>query len=863
MEVPGGLKVTASGPDFLEFGWEAVEGVTGYEIQLSLKEGDFSSVSTATVTTTMHRFTVKPETNGYARVRAREGERQSEWSETAMGTSAAAPIPPVTLAAPVPEVSGSGADFIEWSWEPVADALRYEVRVAATEDGLDGASPETVEGTTHRVLAEPETEMLIRVRAVAGTAESPIVSDWSEAVSGMSDAAPRPFVVGMTPPEAGADRDCSGQALCPDDGTDPAKARASVNPMLLVSSSHRARIRPLFVEGAAGVTVEAGESLTPFAYADWSLLQRTAVDEGAVFEFRRITGGAGQEATPTGAAMHVTCGPFRCSEPAAEAPAAPAMDAAAAAVCRDFQVDFRLIEGVFHNYQQVFINDGRPGNPLELRWPNHSAGLEFGWEYTLSHPATVTHEFATIPAATPSGWLTVPGADLEVTSVWRVLDMAPDSDPDSLINKFGGAANRDGNRDTRSAPGPIRNGPNDCYRGDYANNLGHSQSFASDPSYGKFQRSMRNLMPPGQRVEKPPDRCAVLVTDGYYTDHSGLSRAYFVHYDYSPGYRLQVDPQVGVSWAGSEVAWGKDDPFADLKCGRVTFPLADQWDKCERFREEVEAFVGGGIGRQYRLEFEFSGTSTLQTARFHTMVVRNDTPPWPDPPSDTRNSPRFSSVVWGGRPGFEWRPRGSRYASIWLRRPEPGTHRQGQRYADIFRGDPNFGIDGTLRDYDLYELFARNYAEHIGPAYGAADYLTGGRDARRGYAAWQPIVRHALLDSDGDPIYGDLGKIDLLGADGDPGSDGNPDNFDGNEDADSCSADDGGEELCDAEVEIPLSATFVLIRDTRSCETEIDLSVTCAWDADGDNRRSGGTTFPAGPNNTRNGGNFFIRCEAH
>ena len=856
--VPGGLKVTASGHDFLEFGWEAVEGATGYEIQLSLKEGDFSSVSTATVTTTMHRFSVKPETTGYARVRAHEGERQGEWSETATGMSAAAPIPPVTLAAPVPEVSGSGADFIEWSWEPVAEASSYEVRVAATEEGLDAASPETVEETRYRVTAEPETEMLIRVRAVAGTAETPIVSDWSDAVSGMSDAAPRPFVVGMTPPEAGADRDCSGQALCPDDGTDPKKARASVNPMMLVSSSHRARIRPLFVEGAPGVTVEAGEALTPFVYADWNLLQRTAVDEGAVFEFRRITGGAGQEATPTGAAMHVTCGPFRCSEAAADPPAAPAIAAAEAAVCEDFEVDFRLIEGVFHNYQVISKTGNSVSSPLHLWWPNHSAGLEFGWEYTLSHPATVTHEFATIPAATPSGWLTVPGADLEVTSVYRNLDMAPPDppDPDSLVNKFGGSANWDNNRDSRDVPGPIRNGANDCYRGDYYSRGGVNNGWGeiSGPSYGKFQRSMGAVMPPVERVEKPPGRCAVLVTDGYYTNYSGLEQASVVHYDYSPGYRLQVDPQVGVSWAGSEVAWGNDDPFAEMKCGRVTFPLADQWDKCERFREEVEAFVAGGIGRQYRLEFEFSGTHANHNrwARFNRIVVRNTAPA----PS--------SNVVWaGGRPGQEWRPRGSRYASMWLRRPEPGTHQQGPTHADIFRGRSNFGIDGTLRDYDLYELFQRTFSEQVPPAAGVADYQTGGRDARLGLGAWQPIVRHELLDSDGDPIYGDLGKIDLLGADGNPGSDGNPDNFDGNEDADSCSADDGGEELCDAVVEIPLTATFVLIRDTKTCETEMDLSVTCAWDADGDDRRAGNGRFPAGPNTGRNDGNFFIRCEAH
>ncbi len=850
--VPGGLKVTASGHDFLEFGWEAVEGATGYEIQLSLKEGDFSSVSTASVTTTMHRFPVKAETTGYARVRAREGERQGEWSETATGMSAAAPIPPVTLSAPVPEVSGSGADFIEWSWEPVADALSYEVRVAATEEGLDAASPETVTETMVRVMAEPETEMFVRVRAVAGTTESPIVSDWSDAVSGMSDAAPRPFVVGMRPPEAGTDRDCSGQALCPDDGTDPKKARASVNPMLLVSSSHRARIRPLFVEGAPGVTVEAGESLTPFAYADWSLLQRTAVDEGAVFEFRRITGGAGQEGTPTGAAMHVTCGPFRCSEPAAEAPAAPAIAAAEAAVCEDFEVDFRLIEGVFRNYQRAEAQDSihNYGQPW---WPGYSMGLEFGWEYTLSHPATVTHEFTTIPAATPSGTMTVPGADLTVTSVWRVLDMAPPDppDPDSLVNKFGAPVNWDGNRNSQSDPSPIRNGPNDCFSTTY-----DSSSFSDgtpdhpDPTYPSFRRSLTYDRTGDNDLVRRPEPCAVLITDGYYDEYSIHRRPPpgIRFYDYLPGYLLHVDPQVGVSWAGSEVAWGKDDPFADSKCDRVTFRVAEQYDKCESFREEVEAFWGGGIGPRSRFQLELvfaSGDNT--TGRFNQMILRNSAPLASRQDTGPRNP---------ARAGGEYRPNGSRHASMWLRRLDPGTSGAGGN--SHLEARSNWGIDGTRRDYDLYNTFSSStsYGGHV-------DWLMGALDARCLQQCWTPLIRHDLHDTDGDPIYGDLGKIDMVDAAGNFGGDGDPENYDGNEDADRCSADDGGEELCDAVVEIPLSASFVLIRDTETCEAEMELPLTCTWDADGDNRRSGNLNFPAGPNPERLGGNFFIDCEVN
>ena len=834
--LPGGLKVTASGPDFLEFGWEAVEGATGYEIQLSLKEGDFSAVSTATVTTTMHRFEVAAATTGWARVRAQEGERQSEWSETATGRSAAAPVPPVTLSAPVPEVTGSGPDYIEWSWEAVPDALSYEVRVAATEEGLDAASPETITETRHRVTAEPETEMFVRVRAVAGTTESPIVSDWSDSVSGVSDIAPRPFVVGMSPPQAGADGDCAGQALCPDDGTDPAKATARVNPRMLVSSSHRARVTPLFLEGAAGVTVEAGEALTPFTYAEWNLLQRMAVDEGAVFEFRQITGGAGQEATPSGNARYITCGPFRCSGAAAEPPAAPVMSAADAAVCEDFEVEFRLIEGAFRNFQQVLDIGG-----YRLDWPGHGMGLEFGWEYRLSHTATVTHEFPGIAAATPSGTMTVPGAPLEVTSTWRVLDMAPDPDPDSLVNKFGSPLNRDGDRTTQSAPGPIRNGSDDCFEADF-HQIDPLNGVNPRPTYPSFRRS-RGVPRTGEADPvRRPESCAVLVTDGYYGSYSIEGPAPEIRFhDYlASGYLLQVDPQVGVSWLGSEVAWGEDDPFENLRCERVTIPV--EYDKCERFREEVEAFWGGGIGagNQYRLEFFISGNSN-HNGRHWRLVVRNDIP-------------QFSGGSVG-QAGDEWRPRSSRHASMWLVRPEPGTPGLNNNYLVTHKS--NFGIDGTKRDYDLYRVWS--YSDS-GVNHGNVDWMVGAREAPTSQITWQPIMGEPLVDSDSDPKYGDLGKIDMEDADGNPGSDGDPENWDGNEDADSCSADDGGEELCDAVVEIPLSATFVLIRDTETCATEVELPLTCTWDADGDRRRGGDTTFPAGPDPRRNGGSYFLEC---
>ena len=832
--VPGGLALTASGPDFLEFGWEAVEGATGYEIQLSPAADDFSSVVTATVTTTMHRFPIAAETTRHARVRALEGDRQSEWSATVSGTSAAAPVPPVTLTAPMPAVSDSGPDFIEWSWEPVADALGYRVQVAATRDGLEAATAELIAGTTHRVMAEPETEMFLRVQAAAGTPAAPILSDWSEAVSGMSDAAPTPFVVGMTPPEARSDRDCEGQALCPDDGTDPEKAMATVNPMLTVSSSHRARITPRFVEGVAGITVAAGDSLTPFAYANWALLQSAALADGATFEFRRLAGGAGQEATPTGDARFITCGPFRCSEAAAEPPPAPEITTADAAVCEAFAVDFRIVKGIYDN-SHYWIGQG--GSTADRNYSNHT-GLDAGWEYTLSHPATLTHEFSTIRANTPTGTMTVRGAPLTVTSTPLPLVMAPGADTPATrgINWFGGPRNRDGNPATQSNPGPIRNSFAGPIVGGFA--TGASQDCIPTDgvpdnmyaiSYGSVLHSL-GAARPLERHRGQPRNCFRLITDGHYGRPEVTQPADIVFEDYLSGYKLHVDPQVGVSWAGSRVAWGDDDPFEALKCERVTFEVSEQVDVCADFRKEVLDYWGNGIGPGGNFDMDFvtiNDTNTDGTLlNIHVRVKH--------PMSSHVNN-------LNGRAGTEFRPPGSRHQHLWLVNSRDLSH---------LTAAGSMGIDGTQRDWDLYEM----RATYDGAA------TTNGRLWGIFGADWRPVMYWSFLDDDSDPAYGDFGKIDMAKADGSAGSDGVPDNYDLDEDpALRCTDDDGGAG-CDAEMDFDLSATFTRIPDTDFCTQEIELALTCTWDADGDGRRGGDTAFPRTAEALNNGNSNFIEC---
>ena len=179
--VPGGLRVSATGSDFIEWSWEAVEGAASYEIQVSTAAGDFGAAVAATVTATMHRFAVAPGMTAHARVRALAAGIESDWSAAVMGTSDTASLGiPVGL-----RVSATGSDFIEWSWEAVEGAAIYEIQVSTAGD-FGAAMTTTVTATMHRFAVPPGTTAHARVRALATGVES----DWSAAVMGTSDAAP-------------------------------------------------------------------------------------------------------------------------------------------------------------------------------------------------------------------------------------------------------------------------------------------------------------------------------------------------------------------------------------------------------------------------------------------------------------------------------------------------------------------------------------------------------------------------------------------------------------------------------------------------------------------------------------------------
>ena len=119
--VPRGLRTSATGADSIEFSWNAVAGATGYEIQMSLTEGDFSSVAAATVTGTRHRFTVASETTAYARVRATGRNAVSDWSKTVTATNNTTPPTP----APCAEACTTGGRVLNYGFYSDFDPLSY------------------------------------------------------------------------------------------------------------------------------------------------------------------------------------------------------------------------------------------------------------------------------------------------------------------------------------------------------------------------------------------------------------------------------------------------------------------------------------------------------------------------------------------------------------------------------------------------------------------------------------------------------------------------------------------------------------------------------------------------------------------
>ena len=289
--------------------------------------------------------------------------------------------------------------------------------------------------------------------------------------------------------------------------------------------------------------------------------------------------------------------------------------------------------------------------------------------------------------------------------------------------------------------------------------------------------------------------------------------------DFLGQYTVELAPKdAGISWG--EIAW---DAFKDAKCEKRTFMAAEQVNVCELLEEEVDGFGKVTAIPRVRAGFDVDTNNTGITDA-NQMILE----------------------------GFDLKITTKQHRWTVL------------NYLDDTTKSSSKDVD------DLYDQSRES---------GSEDFRnTSGRlNGSNGVSPW--IKLH---DDDGDPMYGDLGKVDAASATqndaantgedafratttsyaGPFGGDDSPDNYDGNTDARKCTNDDGGEKsstedrvladgtdtnttpssralskgdgtLCDAEdVEIDTSVTFT-DEMGYDCRVKRSYTLTCQWDASG------------------------------
>ncbi len=588
----------------------------------------------------------------------------------------------------------------------------------------------------------------------------------------------------MTPPMADMDKDCMGYALCPDALTDAKKAMASVNGKMVVKSSHDAILVPMWLDPAPnGVGVTGGMDNMPFANVDWKAMQSDVVGMGVTFKATRVSVGAGQEAVPESEVMHITCGPFRCSEASMTKPMAPEISAADSAVCAAWDPDMELQVGMIDNdaYQQ---NARFAGPPLAFKAnnPQHwyeDNGVDVGWVSSSQAAMTVKHVFSGNTPYSVKGPNSAKGTDkpLEV----GMKDNQSYS-PGLQIEKITGI--------TRTAVRSTITDLSEACR--------PATAYSSTAS-GVFR----------------PDKCfrVRVAEDAEVALGPGMPGGARRIMNYLDAYSVEVSPEDSLVWG--KVAW-KDGALKDLACPSMSFPAADQVDVCELFEEEVDQALASGWG---------------------DVTLKTRTRPGATAKDVLRNSISSSSnaaAMDAGTVIAQWEAlpkeaKSRRFKRLYFDDNLNGKLIDGpnQTLYGVVLGTSNPGATSTL-DAVLSDLYGRAKTRAMHNLYGYETLL----NRLNINFIWMP-----LMDGDGDPTMGDFGKVDLFGADSDATASGNDkkapdgkaDNYPSPDDANMCSDADG--KGCDASWEMDYDVLFG--DGIFGCETTRTVTISCEWDAQG------------------------------
>ena len=842
---PTGLTVSNKGLDFIEWTWEAVDGADGYLVQFSATD-DFTDATEVLVSDgTSHRVgDLDPGTTGYLRVQAFTGEngswRLSDWSMHVEGASdpLPAPLTPTGLA-----VSDRGLDYIEWTWEAVENADGYIVQFSMDEGFTDAEDVPVTDGTSYRAEGlDPGTTGYLRVRAFRDEGDSQLTSDWTIHRTGTSAVPDAP-----TPPAAP-----TGLTVEVGDSDD--------------DTGHTTRWAWEEVEGADGYIIQFS--------ADETFTSEDTTDEISETEYSDVVAygttryvrvraftGEGDSRLMSDWTTHVT----------ATAPAAPVAPTAVV-------VTFSAVDGDPTTDDYPMLPDDSTNEKTAMASVSPRLRVQSNTDAVISplfvegasgvritsgmnEPFTRV-SWSALQSMVVNNGVTFRiqrvalGANQEMTPTSDIAYMtcgpfdctdgmeAPDitlADSDICENdqwdhkltlQIGKVDNDSGLVADGGLPdvGDDNDGDVDVRDGyDMGWVYSSSVDLKTTHTFGTFSEvevsvdkaavdntksiKMKNTAIPNVLTVSTGSAAdsdlVVPCEDDYGTGSLDIReprdcfRLHVWENDYLEAYRVALEPQ------GTAVSWGKNswDVFDGFTCGGVSYDVEDDLiagsDVCDLFKDEVtQAHPGNG---------NVTVTGHINTAS-GTRLVGLD-------------------LVLGTATSVS----SDRYTALWY---HDGAKSDSARAAGDLRNLYEFTGD-TATD--------RHIAGTITKRGNVADAATG----RNRMQVWVPLV-----DADNDPVYDDLGKVDTLKPSGAPsvtdGGDDKADNFEDGDDAQACTADDGGSKqttvgtqkqgnstLCDSNVTFSTDVVFTdamggSAKDyAYECEVEKTYTITCDWDASG------------------------------
>ena len=201
--VPVGLRISASGMDFIEWSWNAVEGVSGYDVQYSANEAfteEDETIARTAEEISYRRDGLEAGASAFLRVRAAAGMGEervtSDWSTHVTGMTAEPEpeLPPAPAAPANLRLKESGSNFIEWEWDEVPGAAGYESQFSTDGTSFVALQPHAGASNTSRrvsnLAAETAGHLQVRSYTGSGTGADTVRGDWSASDRQTTDEPP-------------------------------------------------------------------------------------------------------------------------------------------------------------------------------------------------------------------------------------------------------------------------------------------------------------------------------------------------------------------------------------------------------------------------------------------------------------------------------------------------------------------------------------------------------------------------------------------------------------------------------------------------------------------------------------------------